>query len=100
MSGKQAGLVSVDLAARAMVATVRSVVRETLEDILQMQACVSTASAESHAYAALDDMLITRLPALVEAHDALAAALNAAEPEAPAILSLVTDQPAQSPSAT
>jgi hypothetical protein len=55
MSGKQADLVSVDLAARAMVATVRSVVREPLEDILQMQACVSTASAESHAYAALDE---------------------------------------------
>jgi hypothetical protein len=94
MSGEQAGPVSVNLAARAMVATVRSVVRESLEDILQMQACVSTSSAESHAYAALDDMLIARLPALVEAHDVLAAALNAATPDAPAILSLVTEQPA------
>jgi hypothetical protein len=59
-----------------------------------MQACVSASSAESHAYATLDDMLIKRLPALVEAHDVLAAALNAASPEAPPILSLVTEQPA------
>jgi hypothetical protein len=63
------------------------------EIFLQMQACVSVSSAESHAYAALDDMLITRIPALVEAHDALAAALNAASPDTP-ILSLVTEQPA------
>ncbi len=35
-----------------------------------------------------------RLLALVAAHDALAAALNAASPEAPPILSLTTEEPA------
>jgi hypothetical protein len=84
----------VELAARSLAATVRTVVSETLRDILQMQACVSVSSAESHAYAALDDMLITRIPALVEAHDTLAAALNAASPDTPPILSLVTQRPA------
>jgi hypothetical protein len=94
MSDEEPKPAEVDPAARMLVATVRSVVDQVMRSVLQMQMCPTEAEADRYAHAVLDDMTAAQLPALVGAHDILAAALNAASPDAPPILSLTTERPA------
>ncbi len=94
MNNPQSDASGVDPAARELVAAVRTIVGQVMTDCFRMQMQGSEQAADSYAHACLDEMPATRIPALVAAHDKLAAALNAASPGVPPILSLNTEQPA------
>ena len=85
---------ALDPAARAMTAAVRTFVGELMQDVLRMDMQGSEAAADTYAHACMANLPEHRLPTLVAAHDALAAALNAASPDAAPILSLTTEKPA------
>ena len=85
---------SVDAAARELAATVQAFVIEAMQEDLRLQTQGDEDVADAYARACMESLPECRLPALVAAHDALAAALNAASPEATPILSLVTERPA------
>ena len=85
---------AVDPAAHDLVAAVRAFVDEMMRDVLRMQMQGGEAATNAYAHACMGNLPQHRLPALVAAHDALAAALNAAAPDAPPILSLTTESPA------
>jgi hypothetical protein len=94
MSDDRPKLADVDPAARVLVATVRTVIDQVMRSVMQMQMCATEAEADRYAHAVLDEMTAAQLPALVAAHDILAAALNTASPGEPPILSLTTERPA------
>ena len=85
---------AIDPAARELVAAVRTFVREVMRDLLRMDMQGGEAATNTYAHACMENLPEHRLPGLVAAHDALAAALNAASPDAPPILSLTTELPA------
>ena len=85
---------AVNVAAREITAIVRTFVDEAMRDALRMQMQDGEDATNAYARACIEDIPNRRLPALVAAHDALAAALNAASSEATPILSLVTEHPA------
>lgn len=85
---------ALDPAARAMAAAVRTFVGELMRDVLRMDMQGGEAATNAYAHACMENLPDHRLPGLVAAHDALAAALNAASPDAPPILSLTTEEPA------
>ena len=84
---------AVDSAAREMVAAVRTFVGEMVRDVLQMQMQGDEDAANAYARACMEYLPQCCIPTLVASHDALAAALNAASPKAPPILSLTTEEP-------
>ena len=92
MSDSQAP--AVDSAARELIAIVRTFVDEAMRDALRMQMQGGEDTTNVYARACMENMPEHRIPALVAAHDTLAAALNAASPEAPPIMSLTTEEPA------
>lgn len=83
---------AVDATARALIAAVRAFVGEAMNDVLRMQGGEDATNA--YARACMENLPKRRIPPLVAAHDTLAAALNAASPEAPSIRSLTTERPA------
>ena len=85
---------AVDATAREMAAAVRAFVDELMRDVLRMQMQGGEDATNAYAHACMENLARHRVPALVAAHDALAAALNAASPEAPPIRSLTTERPA------
>ena len=85
---------TVDPAVRELVAAVRTFVDELMRDVLRMQMRGGEVVTNAYARACMENLPERRLPALIAAHDTLAAALNAASPEAPPILSLTTERPA------
>ena len=85
---------AVDPAARDLVAAVQAFVDEMMRDALQMQMQDDEDATNAYARACMEYLPQRRLPALVAAHDALAAALNVASPEVPPILSMTTKKPA------
>ena len=85
---------AVDPAARDLVAAVRTFVGEVMRDLLRMQMQGGEAATNAYAHACMENLPEHRLPTLVAAHDALAAAINAASPDAAPILSLTTEEPA------
>lgn len=85
---------TVDPSAREMVAAVRTFVDELMRDVLRMQMRGGEDVTNAYARACMENLPQRRIPALVAAHDTLAAALNAASPDAPPILSLTTERPA------
>ena len=85
---------AVDDAARELVAAVRVFVIEAMRQDLRLQTQGDEDAADAYARACMEDLPERCLPALVAAHDALAAALNVASPGAPPILSLITEEPA------
>ena len=85
---------ALDPAARAMTAAVRTFIGELMRDLVRMDMQGGEAAANAYAHACMENLPRHRVPTLVAAHDALAAALNAASPEAPPILSLTTEDPA------
>ena len=84
---------AVDPTARELVAAVRAFVDEMMRNVLRMQMQGDEDATNAHARACME-YLPRRLPALAAAHDVLAAALNAASPEVPPILSITTKKPA------
>lgn len=85
---------AIDPTAREMVAAVREFVQELMRDVLRMGMQGGEDATNAYAHACMENLPRRRLPGLVAAHDTLAAALNAASPEAPPILSLTTERPA------
>lgn len=85
---------TVDATARELVAAVRAFVDETMRDVLRMQMQGGEDATNAYARACMENIPQRRLPDLVAAHDALAAALNVASPDEPPILSLDTEEPA------
>ena len=85
---------ALDPAARTMAVAVRTFVGELMRDVLRMDMQGGEAATNAYAHACMANLPEHRLPALVAAHDTLAAALNAASPDAPPILSLTTEEPA------
>ncbi len=85
---------AVDTTARKMAAAVRAFVDEMMRDVLRMGMQGGEDATNAYAHACMENLHERRIPALVAAHDTLAAALNAASPEAPPILSLATERPA------
>ncbi len=85
---------TVDPTAREMAAAVRTFVDEVMRDALRMQMQGGEDATNAYARACMENLPQHRIPALVAAHDALAAALNAASPDALPILSLTTEKPA------
>ena len=83
----------VDQAARDLVAQVRAVVGGLMADRMRGQMEKQETGAALHALAVIE-ALPQRLGPLVAAHDALGAALNAASPGVPPILSMTTEEPA------
>ncbi len=85
---------AVDPAARELVAAVRAFVDEMMRDALRMQMQGDEDATNAYARACMEYLPQRRIPALAAAHDTLAAALNAASPGTPPILSLATERPA------
>ncbi len=85
---------AVDPTAREVVAAVREFVQELMRDVCRMGMQGGENATNAYARACMENLPEHRLPALVTAHDTLAAALNAASPDAPPILSLTTEEPA------
>ena len=85
---------AVNVAVREMAAVIREFVDEVMRAALRMQTQGDEDAANAYARAWMEDLPERRIPVLIAAHDALAAALNAASPEAPPILSLTTERPA------
>ncbi len=77
-----------------MAAAVQTFVDELMRDVLRMQMQGGEDATNAYAHACMENLPRHRVPDLVAAHDVLAAALNAASPEAPPILSLTTEDPA------
>jgi hypothetical protein len=87
----------VDPAARELVAAARALVAELGQDMLRLgmaQAKGGEAAGDYYARACVEETWHRRMPLLVAVHDKLAAALNAASPDAPPLLSLTTEGPA------
>ena len=84
---------AVDATARALIAAVRAFVDESMRDVLRMQMQGGEDATNAYARACMENLPERRIPPLVAAHDTLAAALNAASPEASPILSLTTERP-------
>ncbi len=85
---------AVDPAARELVAAVRTFVDELMRDVLRMEMQGGEDATNAYARACMEYLPQRHIPAVVAAHDALAAALNAASPEVPPILSMTTEKPA------
>jgi hypothetical protein len=85
---------AVDPTAREMIAAVREFVQELMRDVFRMGMQGGENATNAYAHACMENLPKHRLPALVAAHDTLAAALNAASPDALPILSLTTEEPA------
>ena len=83
----------VDQAARVLIAEVRSIVQELLADKLRVQMEKRGLAVGVHAMAVVES-LTKRLGPLVVAHDKAGTALKLALPDAPTILSLITEEPA------
>lgn len=65
-----------------------------MRDLLRMEMQGGEPATNAYAHTCMENLAEFRLPALVAAHDDLAASLNAASPETPPILSLTTERPA------
>ncbi len=87
-------LPAIDPAARDLVAAVRAFVDELMRDVLRMELQEGEDATNAYARACMEYLPQRHIPAVVAAHDALAAALNAASPETPPILSIATEKPA------
>ena len=88
---------AVDLAAREVIAAVFGLVNQLGVDGFRLgiaQAEGGDAAGDQYARACVEETWSRRVPALVAVHDKLAAALNAASPDAPPLLSLTTLGPA------
>ena len=85
---------SIEASARELVAAVRATVDQIGKAMLRMQMQGSEAEKGLYAQAALEALFNPGMMPLCEAHDALGAALNAASPDVPPILSLRTERPA------
>ncbi len=97
MSGQQPESDAVNPAAREIVALARVLVTELGRDMLRLgiaQAEGGEAAGDRYARDCLEETWRSRMPTLVAVHDKLAAALNAASPDAPPLLSLTTEGPA------
>ncbi len=97
MSGQQPKSDAVDPAAREIVAAARVLVTELGRDMFRLgiaQAEGGEAAGDRYARACVEETWSRRVPALVAVHDKLAAALNAASPDALPLLSMTTDEPA------
>lgn len=94
MSASQPAPTGVEPAAREMVKAVRVLVEQIIADVVRIRMERDEGEADMYAHACMGEMPVRRLPALVAAHDNLAAALNAASPDFPPILSLTTERPA------
>ena len=67
---------TVDPAARAMTTAIRTFIGELMRDVLRMDMQGGEAATNAYAHACISNLPEHRLPALVAAHDALAAALG------------------------
>ena len=88
---------AVDVAARELVAMARHLVTELGRDMLRLEMAEAEkgdAAADQYARACVEETWRRRMPPLVAVHDKLAAALNAASPDAPPLFSLTTEDPA------
>ena len=84
---------AVNLTARDLVAEVRTLVNAIMQDVLRMNMQGGEVATNAYARACMENLPERWLPDLVAAHDALGAALNAASPDVPPILSLDTEEP-------
>lgn len=79
---------------RDLLAAVRDIVKQFGTDVMRMNMQYTDAERGLYAVAVLEQLFPEKLAPLVAAHDALAAALNAACPDAPPVTSLTTEGPA------
>ena len=85
---------AVDPAARELATAVQAFVDELMRDVLRMEMQEGEDAMNAYARACMEYLPQRHIPTVVAAHNALAAALNAASPETPPILSIITEKPA------
>ncbi len=79
---------------RALLAAVRDLITQITTDVMRLSMQYTDAERELYAVAVLEQLFPAKLAPLAAAHDALAAALNAACPSAAPVISLSTEDPA------